>query len=1111
MTDHSTALYRTLRQVVSRSNDPTTDRELLRRFAEHRDETAFTALVQRYAPMVLGVGLRTLHHRQDAEDVCQATFLTLSQKAATVAWGESVAGWLYDVAHRHAQNVRSAAHRRAVHESRFPTGPHPDAATEATLHELQAVLDEELGRLAEKYRTPLVLCCLEGMTRDEAAQFLGLSLSAVKNRLEEGRERLRRGLARRGVPLATVFAGYTLLSAEVRAATSTLVRTITRAAVGGAAPAPAPGALLVTRAGPKVSSNALGVLGGVLLVAGVLVAGLVERTPADVPAPPGEPKEPTETQRRLDRFGDPLPDGAVLRLGTVRLRHVSIYSLAFTSDGHLASFGRDYVVKVWDPATGKLLREGTFPRERVHRFWGGRLSPDGRLLAVQLGDRMKVFDVGSTKELSSVKLASSWEAWAGFSPDGKVLAVIDQDDKQTAERLLLCDVGSDDVRELAKLDGISSEPVFSRDGKRLAAPEGCAGVRVWDLASGRELLRFRPRGLLGGTVDFDPTGEVLVVLGATNPPQRIHLGRVSTGKAPDDWTAPKVSDFEWVKFAPTGTALLLGGRKGLLCWDLKTGKKLFGADGAAEVPAAFSPDGKLVASARPGSIRLWDLASGRSAVPRELSSAPEEELHGAAVSPDGKWVLTKGADTGAIRVWDPDGRPKGTIPSNRWGGRYPLFSPDGRSLFGAAPDAIALVRWDFPGGKEVARYTFAEPAADQVYIYHFGLSADGTRLAAVTQTINRPGPVGAGGPQNQVATLTVWETGTGKRLESREVSSEGHMGYGAFAPDLRWYFTGNRALALAGGADFAPEVPAGWVSTRQTAVSPDGRLVARLIDMWVNDDFLSRVVVSETATGKPVLTLPTGYCGPIAFTPDARALVVTDVTDVTRWDLATRTAVVRYKSPGRFSGSYGGAFASSLVVTRDGTRAVTGQADTTALVWDLRPSARKIVKLTEPDLASAWADLSGADAEKGCAAVWALIDAGPGAVSFLAPRLEPVSAPTDERVRKLIAQLGAEGRADRDAAERELRELGETVAPALRAALKGARSAEQLRRLNVLLAGADDPLLGPGSQLRTVRAVAVLEGVATKDARALLGRLARGAPGARLTREAAAALQRLGD
>src|SRR5262249_22918815 len=152
--------------------------------------------------------------------------------------------------------------------------------------------------------------------------------------------------------------------------------------------------------------------------------------------------------------------------------------------------------------------------------------------------------------------------------------------------------------------------------------------------------------------------------------------------------------------SPDGKSLLLAGRKQLQWCDPKTGKVLHTADGWAATAPAFSPDGKLVASGRRNALCLWNLESARSVVPEILSGTSDEEIHGVAVSPDGKWIITKGDETGTMRVCDSDGKPKGSIQSNRGGGRYPLFSSDSRHLFGVASDAIALVRWEFPAGKE---------------------------------------------------------------------------------------------------------------------------------------------------------------------------------------------------------------------------------------------------------------------------------------------------------------------------------------------------------------------------------------------------------------------------
>jgi RNA polymerase sigma factor (sigma-70 family) len=258
----ASAVLRVIRKIGERHRDErTSDRDLLRRFAARRDEEAFTALVRRHGAMVLGVGLRVLRHYQDAEDVCQATFLLLAKKASATAWRASVANWLYEVAYHLALKAREAARRRKAREVKAQPRTPPDPLAEITVRDLQGVLDEELSRLAPKYRTPLLLCCLEGKTRDEAARCLGVPLSTVIGRLETGRERLRRRLARRGVPLALAFAGGTLLVPTARAAVApALAGATTRAAVQVVS-----GKALTQVVSPKVASLVKGGMHAMLL------------------------------------------------------------------------------------------------------------------------------------------------------------------------------------------------------------------------------------------------------------------------------------------------------------------------------------------------------------------------------------------------------------------------------------------------------------------------------------------------------------------------------------------------------------------------------------------------------------------------------------------------------------------------------------------------------------------------------------------------------------------------------------------------------------------------------------------------------------------------------
>jgi RNA polymerase sigma factor (sigma-70 family) len=178
------------------------DHELLRRFTADRDEAAFAALLRRHGPMVRDVSRRLLGQEADVDDTVQAVFLVLACQARSVRNRQSLAGWLHGVAFRTAQRVRRDAVRRRQREARPAAQVPEDPAREAARRELCAALDAELDRLPEGERAALVLCYLEGRTRDEAAQHLGLSVRTFDRRLARGKERLRVRLERRGLTLS---------------------------------------------------------------------------------------------------------------------------------------------------------------------------------------------------------------------------------------------------------------------------------------------------------------------------------------------------------------------------------------------------------------------------------------------------------------------------------------------------------------------------------------------------------------------------------------------------------------------------------------------------------------------------------------------------------------------------------------------------------------------------------------------------------------------------------------------------------------------------------------------------------------------------------------------
>ena len=181
--------------------------------------------------MVLGVCRRSLLHWHDAEDACQATFLLLARKAGSVRWQPSVANWLYATARKVAHNARVAAARRAPARGPGRVPPPSCPWTAMTGRELLAVLDEELERLPARYREPLVLCYLEGLTRDEAAARLGVTVTALKSRLARGRQRLHDALTKAGCTLGAGLLTLTVTS-PAEASPPRLLEDILSAATG---------------------------------------------------------------------------------------------------------------------------------------------------------------------------------------------------------------------------------------------------------------------------------------------------------------------------------------------------------------------------------------------------------------------------------------------------------------------------------------------------------------------------------------------------------------------------------------------------------------------------------------------------------------------------------------------------------------------------------------------------------------------------------------------------------------------------------------------------------------------------------------------------------------
>jgi RNA polymerase sigma factor (sigma-70 family) len=176
------------------------DEYLLKKFISSRDEIAFATLVRRHGKMVLGVSRRVLGNLHDSEDVLQATFLVLAQKARLVANRDALASWLYRVAYRISLKARARNDRRRQMEAEVDLMSRSSTAS-PQVHDWEVVLDEELNRLPEKYRLPIILCDLEGRTRKEVEQQLRLAAGTLSSRLTRARRMLADRLIRRGIIL----------------------------------------------------------------------------------------------------------------------------------------------------------------------------------------------------------------------------------------------------------------------------------------------------------------------------------------------------------------------------------------------------------------------------------------------------------------------------------------------------------------------------------------------------------------------------------------------------------------------------------------------------------------------------------------------------------------------------------------------------------------------------------------------------------------------------------------------------------------------------------------------------------------------------------------------
>jgi RNA polymerase sigma factor (sigma-70 family) len=922
-----TAIRRLLRRVSAAPSAGLSDAELLERFVRSRDEAAIETLLWRHGPMVLTTCRRLLNDHADSEDCFQATFLVLCRRAATITKRQSVGSWLYKVAYRICLRARAGRSRRPVSAAEIGELPAAETVTATEQGELRGLLDKELNQLPERYRAPLILHYLEEKTVAQVAQELGWRPGTVSSRLARGKELLRVRLAGRALTLSAGAAAAALASATATAALPLpLARTTLQALLTGAESQPAASlaqeflrAQLHNR--PKW---AVALILAVGTAAGVMGAILTRDRPDDpdrAGASNAGARPAVEGPLRSDADGDPLPQGAILRLGSARFRGGAIMA-AYSPDGRVLTTAGVGGIRTWDAVTGRPLQARYHADLRSPYV----ISEDGKLAAtreygtalIPHPERITIRRLPGLEVLHTLEDPGQFQArHFCFSRDGKRLAADSRFD------ILVWDVATGKLTSRLPLldEKLSVEAMaLSPDGALLAAVDSRYDqvIRLWDVAGARERQPLKVPLTRYLSLAFSGNGEILMAYGTGScaylwdAHTLAAIRRFSIGE-----TAP------WPRISYSGKVIATNGAEGALrLWNAGTGQLQAVLEQPAKVsqparfqagghPLAFSPDDRfLVVGGTSPQIKMWNVATGRRVRVTDEPDLAYSNMPGcyAAISPDGNLIATNRGCT--IQLWDArTGHKTGGALNVDYLTHDIVFSADGKSLIRERGDILSVA--DLSSGTHGADARWSSPPGRT---YGAGSHPDPILL-------------------RQIAAGTAPKIPAGRRTEG---------GLAALSPDGKtaaWAIhgpPGSISLRDAISGEELHRLPCpGGVAT--PAFSPDSRNLAVLgknhVQLW---DVASRREVRRFEYAPPEDMLAEwNLHAPLAFSPDGKLVAAASSVDnsIVVWSVATGRQVDTLRGHG------GQVY--TLAFTPDSRRLLSGSADTTALMWDVSQLIRE--------------------------------------------------------------------------------------------------------------------------------------------------------------------------